>query len=80
MEKSFKVGYAHDREFKSALNNVYEKYVLNNRLLYLKTKHAINQLFVPSDNRLITSILRQHHDGNTAAHPGICRTQLNVTQ
>ena len=42
MKKLFKVGYAHDREFMSALNKVHEKYVLKNELLFLKTRHAVN--------------------------------------
>ena len=74
------VGYTKDREFKDVLLKYHDKYVKENGLLYVKTNHAVAQLCVPADDRLITEMPREHHDGNTAAHPGICHTQLNLAQ
>lgn len=51
-----------------------------NDLLYAKTNHAVKRLCVPANDRIITAILCEHHDGNTATHPGVGRTQLKVAQ
>ena len=79
-KKAFIQGYNKDHEFTEALSTNHDKYVLDDGLLYLRTNHAVKRLCVPADDRLITSIIREHHDGNTAAHPGVRRTQLKVAQ
>ncbi|CCI42170.1 unnamed protein product [Albugo candida] len=79
-KKAFMSGYTKDREFKETLNSHHDKYVLPHGLHNVKTNHAAKRLCVPADDRLIIAILCEHHDGNTAAHPGVRRTKLKVAQ
>ena len=44
---------------------------MSNVLLHVKTNHAVIKLFVLADDRLISITFREHHDGNTPAHPDV---------
>ena len=79
-KKAFSKGYNMDSKLLEALHKTHDKYVLDNGLLYLRTSHAVKRLCVFADDRLIAAILREHHDGSTAAHPGVRRMQLEVAQ
>ena len=80
VKKPFMAGYTKDNEFKSTIQRSHDKYAMKNKLVYVKTNHAIIRLSVRADNRLITNILRKHPDGDTAEHPVVRRTQVKVAQ
>ncbi|CAK4673166.1 unnamed protein product, partial [Aphanomyces euteiches] len=79
--------------FKKRLQDAYKKdptfaryaknksnYMERDGLYFAKTKNRQWRLQVPHDEVLKTEVIAMFHDSPTAAHPGVRRTQLAVSQ
>ncbi|KAH9133769.1 hypothetical protein AeRB84_020226 [Aphanomyces euteiches] len=75
MKQRFIRAYAKSKEFEDSA-----KFVMKDGLYFVKTKDQVWKLCVPNDDYLKVDIISQSHDANTAAHPGVRRTQLYVSQ
>ncbi|KAF1316912.1 hypothetical protein FI667_g15122, partial [Globisporangium splendens] len=82
VKNKFQNGYKSDKLYKEVWKGkqASDLFVKRNGLIYLRSKHAISRLRVPSVDDLITSIIREFHDSATSAHPGIKRTQFKIAQ
>ena len=48
--------------------------------MYLKQDDAMQQICIPDIPEIKTKILYSFHDAATAAHPGVCRTDMKLKQ
>ena len=55
-------------------------YVKEANLLFIKSANKVKRLCIPTDNRLRTRIIAEHHDSPIAAHPGNRRTFLRTAR
>jgi len=75
LKQRFVQAYAKTKEFEDET-----KYVKKEELYFVRSKDHVWKLCVPDDDFLKGEIISQSHDSSTAAHPGVRRTQLHVSQ
>ncbi|KAF0720173.1 Aste57867_496 [Aphanomyces stellatus] len=75
LKQRFVQAYAKPKEFEDE-----SKYVKKEELYFVRSKDHVWKLCVPDDDFLKGEIISQSHDSSTAAHPGVRRTQLHVSQ
>jgi hypothetical protein len=76
-KQRYREGYSRDPTYASGDTTVFVK---KGELFFLRTRDQVWRLCVPSDELLRGEIIAQAHDSSTAAHPGIRRTQLSISQ
>ncbi len=72
---AIKDAYAHDHDLQQLLNDRDHRYSNRNGLIMYD-----NRIVIPNDNGLRTTIISQHHDTITSAHPGATKTIELITR
>ena len=67
--------YVHDHDLQQFLNDRDHRYSTRNGLIIYD-----NRIVIPNDNNLRTTIISQHHDTITSAHPGATKTIELITR